>query len=425
MNFMKTNGTQRTLFVIMLMVISQLITLSAQAQPDYAFKKAKLVTAAATDRKVGAKYLFSKVKPGVDCFVTITAIDKVTLSDIDGPDGFDEAFQPVIACPAKTKGYVEFRFDFVITGTVLPMLMLEIPVTAIDIDGYVYPDEKTYEFDEFDYDLVSYLLDFDKIGTSLNVTIGKKTVQAINKTAKDYPGIDTVKRDAMFTMVYAATTGFTMRTGVNNKSKTDVERLRSDYFKKFAFPNSYLAKSALNSFRGNEKNNKVNLQWDLNDDSHLNTVVIEKATSPNQFKSIGEVWVNNDGVAQKNFQYTDNSDLNGQAYYRLKMVAANGVVSYSSILAFRSTTSGGDEFRVYPSVIRSSATVNVKTAKSGAATFQLVDYSGRIVLQQAITVQEGNNNIVVNNMGSLTGGNYVALVKTSDNKIYNQKIFKQ
>jgi hypothetical protein len=48
-----------------------------------------------------------------------------------------------------------------------------------------------------------------------------------------------------------------------------------------------------------------------------------------------------------------------------------------------------------------------------------------VVIQQDITVQQGANNIVLNNLGNLNRGNYVALVKLEDNQVYNQKIVKQ
>src|SRR5688572_3229496 len=234
---MKTNGTRFVFIAVLAELLFLLISFTVAAQPEYTFRNGRLVSG--TDRQEGARYRFNNVRPGTDAFVTITKIDKVTLNQLDGPSGFDEAFQPYIHCPAKTKGYVEFRFDFLVAGTSLPKLMVEVPVTAIDVDGYIHPDEKVYEFDEFDLPL-TYLINWDMVGTALNVNIKGKDVQALNKTAKDYPGIDTVQRDVMFTMIYTAVTSITIRAGVDNKSRTAIERLRSDYFRRFAYSNSFL-----------------------------------------------------------------------------------------------------------------------------------------------------------------------------------------
>jgi hypothetical protein len=212
---MKANGTRFVIIAVFAELLFLLISFTVAAQPDYSFRNARLVSG--TDRQEGAKYRFNNVRPATDAFVTITKIDKVTLSQLDGASGFDEAFQPYIRCPRKTRGYVEFRFDFVTAGTNLPKVMLEVPVTAIDIDGYIYPDEKVYEFDEFDNSLTNLIL-WDLVGTALKVNYKGNSTEALNKTAKDYPGIDTVQRDVMFTMVYTAVSSITIRAGVDNRS---------------------------------------------------------------------------------------------------------------------------------------------------------------------------------------------------------------
>src|SRR5215510_12981893 len=116
------------------MVALVFMTSKLVAQPDYVFKNPVLISG--TDLQVGAVYRFSNVKPGYDGIITITDMVKVYLTQLDGPSGFDEAFQPYIYCPAKSTGYVEFNLTFVVSGTNTPAVMAEVPLTAIDIDGY-------------------------------------------------------------------------------------------------------------------------------------------------------------------------------------------------------------------------------------------------------------------------------------------------
>ena len=47
------------------------------------------------------------------------------------------------------------------------------------------------------------------------------------------------------------------------------------------------------------------------------------------------------------------------------------------------------------------ATIQVKSETTSTALFQLVDYSGRIILQKNVPVQAGTNNVVVNDFGNL------------------------
>ena len=212
-----------------------ILSLAGYAQPEYVFRNGTLISG--TDRQEGAKYRFPNVKPGTDGIITITEIENITLADIDGPSGFDEAFQPVIDVPRRTKGFVEFKLDFVFHNTNLPKLMIEVPLTAIDIDGAVNGGDRVYEYDEFKTSLV-YILLYDFIGSSLNIKINSGWVSAENKTARDYPGVDTVQHDVMFTMVHAAVTSVTFRVGADNKTGSSANRLRSVYFKKFLLANS-------------------------------------------------------------------------------------------------------------------------------------------------------------------------------------------
>src|SRR5688572_9374876 len=87
-------------------VLFLLLSLTGYAQPDYVFRNGTLISG--TDRQEGAKYRFRNIKPGTDGIITITEIEKITLDNIDGGSGFDEAFQPIINVPRRTNGYAEF-----------------------------------------------------------------------------------------------------------------------------------------------------------------------------------------------------------------------------------------------------------------------------------------------------------------------------
>ncbi len=415
---MKTNGTRFLLIVVFIQLLILICSFSASAQPDYDFTTGSLISG--TDNQVGARYRFINVKPGVDAIVTVADITGgISLTSIDGSSGFAEAFQPVIQLPALTNGYAEFIIDFVEAGTFTPANMLEVPVTCIDVDGRIHSGLPVFEFDMVKKSPGIYV-DFNMLGGELSIGFDPIWITGTNIVAIDYPGVDTMAKQAMFSSIAANISTMTIRVGANNLSTESVQRLRSVYFKKFSYANSYLAKSPLLAFRGLEKNKKVELQWELQTANTLRTVVIEKSKGSSSFEAIGETVVSN---AAK-FQFTDIETLEGNALYRLKMIAVNGKIEYSNILAFRNNNQVGSSFKIYPSAIQSSATMNVKSNKTGTAIFELVDYSGRLIHRQHIAVQEGHNNIQLNSMSNITGGNYLAVLKI-DNNVYTQKIIKQ
>jgi hypothetical protein len=413
---MKKNFTLKFSLRSMLMVLLFTSFSQVSAQPDYTFNNH--VHESGTDLLVGAVYRFYDVKPGVDALVTITDLNKISLSELDGASGFDEAFQPYIFCAGKTKGYVEFRIDFVNAGTSTPAVMVEVPMTAIDIDGYEFPDEKLYEFDMFEKS-PSFYVDYDLLGSNLSVNTGGPWVEAMNTSAITYDGIDTVQKDVMISMVHANVSSVMLRVGVDNKSKTDMMRLRSVYFKKFNYPSSILNASALASFSGYAKSNGVNLQWNLNSNHSLYTVVVEKSTNSGSFIAIGEVTVKGYSL----YSFTDNA-AGSVNYYRLKMIAVGGKVEYSQVLVFKTGVTGKEIFKVYPSLVNEHATVSVSATGKEASNIRIADISGRLVYQQTISLEAGINTFSVDGLTKLRAGTYVAMVGTGT-QVYTQKIIKQ
>jgi hypothetical protein len=318
-----------------------------------------------TDKLVGAKYRFTSVRPGIDAIVTITAITGgLAINQFDGSSGFKEAFQPVIDLPAHSNGYAEFKIDFVTAGTFTLRIMNEVPATCIDVDGRMRGGFPINEFDMIKKSPGVYV-DYNLLGGELTVTYNATWIIGTNISTIDYPGVDTLAKQAMFSTVQSSISSMTIRVGANNQSAGVEQRLRSVYFKKFTYPNSFLAKSALLSFRGVEKNKKVELQWELQNENKLSSVIIEKSNTSSSFRTIGEVVVGNN----IKFNFTDNEVLDGNALYRLKLINLNGKIEYSNILVFRNNDQSASSFKIYPSAIKSSASMNVKSNKTGTAIF--------------------------------------------------------
>ena len=419
---MKPNSTHSQLIFGILLLSSFLTSTKSIAQPDYDFRDPVLISG--TNNLVGAVYIFSNVKAGVDARVTMTFISPgITVTELDGLSGYPEALQPTLVADPLTSGYLEMNIEFLIAGTSTLFIQTEVPVTCIDVDGVSDFDGLGNPLNEFDgLNLGGGYVDYQLSGGDLSVQQSGNWFSGINIRGIDYPGRDTTAKQAMYTAVNGNISSCIIRVGVNNQSTVSGSRLRSVYFKKFKYPNSVLAKSAVLSFQGLEKRNIVELKGTI-ERSNLKTIEIERAEGSNQFVPIGEVNMNAGIGNHINFNFLDKAPVSGNVLYRLRMISLNGGIRYSNILVFDL----GDEvkgFKIYPSVVQTSASLQVRSEKSSVAIFQLADYSGRVILQKKVIVLEGINTIVVDNFESVHPGNYVALLKLN-NKVYSQKIFKQ
>jgi len=389
-------------------------SLPAFCQPDYDFRNPTLISGTAL--QVNAVYLFQDVKPGVDATVTIKNITgTIYLSDIDGPSGYTEALQPILQVPPNASGYAEFEVNFFIANTSTPMIQVEIPATPIDVDGQNYGDGIVKEFDELE--LINGYVNYDMQGGELNMNITGNWVTGNNVAAMDYPGVDTTPRQVMFTTVNAGISKFTFRSGAISTSATQRQRLRSVYFKKFAYANAFLSKPLLISFSGNSKDQKIVLGWKVSATRQLASFEIEKSFDRRLFSQLTSM----SNSASALYSFTDSEIPPSTIYYRLKMIMADNTVQYSNVLTFYATGSGTKIFKLYPAVITGNATVNIQSGRNEQTALQIFDINGRTVYHQQVALTPGNNSFTINGLGSLVKGNYVAAVH-SGNTMQTQKI---
>lgn len=394
--------------------------LSVSAQPSYYFTTYSLVSG--TDKQQGAIYRFSSVKSGVDALVTIdTLTGGVTLDSLDVSTlGFNAAFQPQIHIGAHSTGYAQFNIQFVTAGTSTPQVQINVPVTGIDIDGHIAIGDTLAEYDQFNLALTGTLYD-NPSTTQISVTTSGSWITGRNIGGLEYTGVDTLGKDVMFTVVNPSITSLKVRTGVDNRSGNTPSRNSSIFFQNFNYSNTILPVSVLTSFTGDAKDNSVKLQWELASSNTLQSVTLEKSYNGSDYGAVNEYWINVDNNKNSSdFMYSDNA-AQSIVYYRLKMISESGNIEYSNILSFNMASADVNKFKVYPTIISSSAAINFSADKASTASFQLFDYSGRVVYHQELHLSDGNNNISISNFGNLAAGNYIAVLRSSD-KIYNQKV---
>ncbi len=419
---MKTNSIRRTLHRSILLLFLQLYFMVLYAQPDYDFRNSILTSG--TDLLAGAKYKFLSVKPGVDANVTITNITGgISLLDIDGSSGYPEAFQPYLFVPPMTDGYIEFQIDFLVGGTETLMVQTYVPATPIDVDGKPLAGGTVNEFDEINLGPGAYL-DFDMIGGELSIVNTGTWIKGTNTGNIDYPGRDTSAKQVMFTVFNGAISSFIFRTGAKNTSPTeDDDRLRSLYFKKFTYPNSFLPLTDLLSFNGSKKENTIELAWELSTENSTAEIILERGDSPGKFQPIAFFSVNHENNTKPSFTFTDQDIKSDVACYRLKLIDRNRKISYSNILAFRANRTAQQSFSVYPTIFSGSFTAKVQSENVQPATFHIMDYNGRVLSRQQVVLQQGENHVQLNGLDRLPSGNYIGVLKINK-KIVTQKIVK-
>jgi hypothetical protein len=159
-----------------------------------------------------------------------------------------------------------------------------------------------------------------------------------------------------------ATTNFLEATGVN------------DFSIWTAAPAAPLSVSLL-YFTGLVQENRHFLTWATANEQNNVGFDIEGSDNGNRFSKIGFV----KGVGNSNikieYDFSNNTPLSGNTYYRLKQLDADGKFSYSNVIALGNEGKNG--LTIYPNPAKN--TLNILNSEKKTTTFSIVNNLGQIL----------------------------------------------
>ena len=178
----------------------------------------------------------------------------------------------------------------------------------------------------------------------------------------------------------------------------------------------------LSSFTAVLSNNNGLLTWVSETEINSNRFEIERSDDAVKFEKRGSVLSNGNSSTRKTYTYTDPLNTASKiVYYRLKMVDNDGKFSYSKIIAVKLNGSLSNEsFSVYPNPFISDIKIKLSSQLDEVATFRILSFDGREILNRKISVQKGDNIVVLKDFGTLAKGSYILEVTTSADKYINK-----
>jgi hypothetical protein len=133
---------------------------------------------------------------------------------------------------------------------------------------------------------------------------------------------------------------------------------------------------------------KIGLNWEAATDKNHRYFEVEKSADAISFSSIGKV------DAGTVFGFTDIIPLNGNNYYRLKAVNADGAFSYSKIINIP-YNAGKTGVVIYPNPVTDVLQLKINDKSSGSINIKITDVQGRVVYT-AEDVDNTGNEISIN-----------------------------
>ncbi len=154
------------------------------------------------------------------------------------------------------------------------------------------------------------------------------------------------------------------------------------------------------SFKGNELNGQVSLEWSTAFEENVRSFVIERSNDGQHFEISSEVTANN---SPSTYHYMTN--ITTKTFFRLKMVDIDGSFSYSYIIVLDAGVhSPGWKILSNP-IINSVAELFVNVSKDQSAELVIADNTGRILKKIQLSLLKGNNFVRVS-IADIAAGQY-------------------
>lgn len=179
---------------------------------------------------------------------------------------------------------------------------------------------------------------------------------------------------------------------------------------------------ALEYFNGSSQHNNNNFNCKITCTTNC-TVSLQRSTDGSNFTNIQTIFADTINCRQP-FNCTDDRPLEGMNYYRLKITAPNGVVSYSAIVLLRHKNSVFDIISIVPGVVTGKAMLKISAAQNEWVKLVVTDITGQQLFSIPYKLLAGNNTVAVD-LSSLSSGIYQITGYTSTGIFNTTRFIKQ
>jgi hypothetical protein len=165
----------------------------------------------------------------------------------------------------------------------------------------------------------------------------------------------------------------------------------------------------ITNFSARWANNTVELQWKIANEINLKSFDLEysvdgitfsRLTSVNYYQGITEYGYTQLNPSIKNF-------------YRLKMIDKDGRFFYSKILSVQKNASQNKVLLMYPNPAYNDLTLQLITDQNEKVVVNIIDNSGKIVINKTSTLLSGLNYLLIDGIDKLSASTYLVKVKSA------------
>lgn len=167
------------------------------------------------------------------------------------------------------------------------------------------------------------------------------------------------------------------------------------------------------SFTGKSDGTKNKLMWTTASETNNDYFTLERSENGLTFEPFTQVDGAGNSSVHIDYSAYDPSPYNGITYYRLKQTDYNGRFMYSPVIEVENKMDQIAVSNVHPNPTNDDLNFDFYTPVKGAVHIEVLDYTGRAVLNKTMEVDEGKISLVTQ-MSALSKGIYSLKVEFSE-----------
>ncbi|AHM63106.1 hypothetical protein D770_24305 [Flammeovirgaceae bacterium 311] len=174
---------------------------------------------------------------------------------------------------------------------------------------------------------------------------------------------------------------------------------------------------ALTYFAATLQNSDVLLDWETKSEKNSSHFNIQRSKDGMVFNNIGQLASAGNSSKLIKYQYADAKiadRLAGAVYYRLEQVDIDGTTDYSKVVVVVLPDEAFSIRGVYPNPFRGELVVNITGSKEQRLALRLLNMAGKRLVEQEVSVMDGENIMPVLEAAYLQAGMYILEVSSSE-----------
>ncbi len=239
---------------------------------------------------------------------------------------------------------------------------------------------------------------YDDAGNYLWADVFGRTCYCSVAGYKSSLAIDTsgyIYYSGIFNAPFFGTSTVDFDPGVGTANLTATSSVDNTFFTKYDIGCPLIPLPIIfSSFTGENRDHINYLSWSTLSELNSDYFEIQKSNDGINFIPIGTVKASGNTTESKYYQFTDDADITGTYYYRLKEVDLNNGMQYSDVIQL---SDFDDSFTIYPNPTSGMITIYIEESETGKYVIYILNSIGEVV-HNSDSFQGGTIDINLNNL---------------------------